>query len=142
MNQKQLEREARIFSRYLTGLPATGYVADKYAAYHRGQPMDGDPFDRFLVGIASLTPALTRIADCYAVRFRKGAALRKKLALVLALSECTPPTSAYLDGADGSGISVWWKLAGWTGVHIASSVVGLLLLPFHAALARKGGGTR
>jgi len=129
MNSAQLDRECRIFSRYLTGQPPTPYILEKYREYHRitgtFAGLEENRFDRLLVDLAARSPVLARIADSYASRFRKHGALRKKLVLLLALSECAPPACDYLDTTDPLP---WLRLA-WAAMRYAALLlVGTIFL--------------
>ncbi|MBM3774270.1 MAG: hypothetical protein FJW37_03820 [Acidobacteria bacterium] len=136
-----LVRECQTYSRYLIGQPPSPYVLVKYGDYHRvfGALEDGW-FDRALVGISRLHPLLAGMADSYAVRFCRGAAIRKKLVVVLALSECGWPSSEYLDSAGAGGrLASLGRLAGraaWHGVLLAAGAI--VLGPVHlVALAAR-----
>ncbi len=138
--RERLEKECRVYTRYLTGLLPTDYVQQKYWAYceddSNSATLESDFFDELLVRISSWGPWWTRLADSYASRFYKDALLRKKLVLALALLECSPPAFQYLDRPDAGGS---WRtcfcLAYQAGLYGAMLVLAAsLLLPFHLAL--------
>ena len=82
-----LERECRVFTRYLVGREPSEYVRAKYADAHTIVPAYAtlDAFHRRLLGIARTGPAFTRLADAYTRAFAPRGALRKKLILLLAI---------------------------------------------------------
>jgi len=111
MNKTELERECRAYARYLVGQTPSEYVVGKYVDFH-GQskaapgltgPTGRAHFDEFLVGVSARGPLWARMADAYASQLRKDSAVRKKLIVALALLECTPPSSEFLDRVDAGG---------------------------------------
>ena len=93
MNTIQLERECRIYARYLIGQGPSAYVIEKYRDFHLESDAAAralDPFDHFLVRVSARAPFWARMADTYATRFRKNSAVHRKLVLMLALLECAP----------------------------------------------------
>jgi hypothetical protein len=143
MSIAPLERECRVFTRYLTGQEPIEYVLRKYVEYHRANLLTGDRgFDRLLTGFAAKGPFFARLADSYASRFRKRAALRRKLVLLLALLECSPQASRFLDLVDnGSRVRLFLRL-GWRGVIYASALLvsTAIFLPVHLVFAMLGKG--
>ena len=103
----QLERECRAYTQYLTGTPPDGYVIQKYRDFHtRGdveRVLPLDRFDQLLLDTSARGPCWTRLVDTYASRFRKDAAVRKKLVLTLAILECAPQTFEQLDAVSCGG---------------------------------------
>lgn len=88
-----LERECRLFTRWLTGLAANEYVIGKYALAHRANEALSarDRFDRLLLRLARLNRLAVRLADSYSAALRPRGVLRKKLVLLLAILETCPP---------------------------------------------------
>src|SRR5215470_5093369 len=87
MNQNRLEQECSTYGRYLIGQNPQPYVVRKYIEYHAqygAKVAPADPFDRFLTEISARDSFWARLADTYAGRFHKRAAVRKKLVLMLA----------------------------------------------------------
>ena len=137
MSQGRLERECDVYARYLTGREPSAYVLRKYAGYHAEwseKVESSGSFDRFLVDISARNPFWTRLADTYAGRFHKTAALRKKLVLTLALLECSPGSFELLDAVDGGGSAATLvRLARQTAIYAGSMVLAILLfLPVEA----------
>ncbi len=136
-----LDRECRVFTRYLIGQQPTAYVLAKYADYHRASAamadLAADRFDCFLVSMAASGPILARLVDSYTARFYKGSAVRKKLVLLLALLECSPPSFQYLDAADSAGTAaIVFRMLAQAGLSAIALLVSMLLfLPIHLVLA-------
>ena len=140
MSAAQLDRECRTYTRYLIGQLPNPYIVTKYREYHRitgtFAALRNNRFDRLLVGLAARSPFLARVTDIYASRFRKDALLRKKLVLLLALFECSPPACDYLDTTDPMA---WLRLT-WSAVrYVALLLVGVIfLLPVQLLFFREG----
>ena len=87
-----LEHECRTFTRYLAGRDPTPYVVAKYCEAHEvSAAFGGDRFDRRLTAAARYHSATTLLADAYARFFAPHGLLRKKLVLLLAILEISPP---------------------------------------------------
>ena len=88
-----LEREAAVFTRYLTGMPADAYIVRRYAHAHSAiealSPRTA--VDRLLVGWARRGRIAARMADAYARFFAPAGALRQKMVLLFALLESRAP---------------------------------------------------
>jgi hypothetical protein len=126
----QLERECRVFARYLSGQDASPYLLEKYSDFHQKMEasLGRDPFDDFLVRTASRGTLWAACADSYSRLFRPTCALRKKLILVLALLECAPPSFEVLDNIPAGGfIGAMVRLAATSAKFIAASVAGAVL---------------
>lgn len=99
--QSDLERECRLFSKYLIELWPSEYVLKKYQEAHQlGHPSLGRPiqlFDDILIWLARRHTFVLRLADTYAGLFYKDALLRRKLVLLLAILECSPGAFEQLD---------------------------------------------
>jgi hypothetical protein len=140
---EQLERECQSFTRYLTGLTPSAYIRDKYQDFHRQSDalasLKADHFDQLLVKTAARGAGWARLADSYASRFAKGSALRKKLVLMLAILECTPPAFGELDrvprgGAAAAILRMGLSTAGY-GVCLLASF--LIFAPARVWMARE-----
>lgn len=134
-----VRKECQCYSRYLAGVAATPYVVEKYLEFHgrrEGFTTMGR-FDRWLVAASAQGPLWAKLADSYAARFARHSMLRKKLVLMLALLECAPPASAYLDAVDGGGrLRLWARLAMRVAGAALALVAGVLLFaPLHLAAA-------
>ena len=88
------DRECVVFTGHLLGVAPDAYVKRKYAEAHDvlGGLAPTDPFDAFLLRFASKHRVCTRLADAYARVFRPGSALRRKLIVLLAILETSPPS--------------------------------------------------
>lgn len=129
MAEDRLAQECLVFSRYLTGLKPSAYTLGKYREYHDLSLHRASSFDRLLVDVALLGNPLCWLADAYCTRFRKQAELRRKLVLTLALLECSPRTSRYLDTPGYSGqLALVTGLGIRGGLSILASLVSAILL--------------
>jgi len=97
--RSSLEQEARVFTRFIARVPATPYVTDKYVEAHLVTRSFRvvDRFDRWLIAIAAVSPALTRLADAYTRLFFPRGVLRRKLILLLAIVESSAPFHRGID---------------------------------------------
>ena len=137
-----LERECDVFTRYLTGLPADGYIRSHYDGAHRllkgVQPRT--PLDRLLVGCARRGRLATQAADAYGRIFAPRGALRHKLVLLFGILESRAPHHRSFEVQRPSG-----PLAAVAGLIREGAVAGLILIaatmvlgPIHAALRLRG----
>jgi hypothetical protein len=137
----QLERECRAFTQYLTGEPPHGYVVEKYRDFHRQGDIPAvlpvDRFDQFLLHTSARGPYWARLADSYASRFRKSAAVRKKLVLTLAILECAPQTFEQLDAVKQGGlIGAFLRMGLGTVLYICNLALAIALFaPARIALS-------
>jgi len=121
----EARRECEVFSRYLLSHAPDAHVLGKYCeASALGEPPgERNPFENFLLRLATLHPLLTRAVDTYARWFWPRALVRKKLILLLAIAESWAPSYVELDRADAGGRPMFFaRLA----AHATLS--GLLLL--------------
>jgi hypothetical protein len=134
-----LDREGRVFTRYLIGQEPTDYVIAKYRAFHAlPTPRHPEPptaFERLQLAAARWHPWLTRLADAYGRIFLPRGILRAKLILVLALLESSAPSYRAIDAVDeGSRSLLWVRLAcSVAGALLALLVAVGLFLPIHVA---------
>ena len=134
---RSLARECDAFCRYLSARPATPYVLGKYTEGHLAGVADRPHtgvFDDVLVRVATSGTLAARIADAYARVFDRGAVLRRKLVLLLAILENTPPThAAFAPEHAESPALVIGRLVASGLAFVAALTAGLvLLLPAHA----------
>jgi hypothetical protein len=125
----RLERECRVFGRYLLSQDMNPYILKKYVQAHGILSWKGAPgfFDPLLVKIATWHPLATKICDAYARFFSPRGVLRKKLVLLLSLLELTPPYFQRIDAADGGSRLRLFAVIVWKG---ATMVFSLLLSVF------------
>ena len=126
----QLEQECRAYARYLSGQDPTPYLIEKYLEFHQklGQSLKLDSFDAFLVKVSVRGGIWVRFADSYARIFRKDCALRKKLILVLALLECSPPGFEELDSVPKGGLAgAVLRIAGTSIGFVLTSLAALII---------------
>lgn len=132
-----LDDECSGYCRYLTGRRATDYVASKYAAahVHRRRELTAAPrtFDRLLWRLSTQGVWATRLADGYARFMAPSGVLRKKLVLLLAILECSPPFYEFVDSADAHGnVAACVRLAVSMALGGAISLAALVAIgPFH-----------
>jgi len=137
-NPAQLERECGIYARYLIGRAPSAYVCRKYQQYHsspdRTAVLPRDSFDETLLKLSARGVSWVRLADAYACRFARRSALRGKLVLMLALLECSAPSSAALDAPDpGGALPVMARLCFRLLRFVLATLAGVLLfLPVRA----------
>ena len=111
-----------MFTRYLVGRDPDDYVQRCYRDGHGRIRSGGDALDAALLRSATGGPVRAQVADAYARIFRPRGALRRKLILLLAILENTPPTHRTLTaGSDGRWVSAALRIAG------ALAVFGLAL---------------
>ena len=132
-----LDDECRVFAQYLTGHDPTPYVRDKYRDAHVGNTAvtltPKTPFDAFLLRIALTCPLLMKTVDGYSALLLKRSVLRKKLVLLLAILECSPPTHTCFDRPDASAPFLLYTRSLAVGLLFSLSLIlGIVLLvPFH-----------
>ena len=146
MKPSRIERECRTFVHYLIRRDPEPYVLGKYAEYHSQQGArvaPADPFDRFLLDVSICGPFWTRLADTYASRFHKHAAVRKKLVLTLALLECSRGSFEILDRATARGVvsacaRLGWRVAVYAACLLTSMLLFLPVRIWKSAAAKDG----
>ena len=130
--------ECEVFSRYLMGAAAGRYVQEKYADAHEKNPAlePASRFEHLLVSVAAAGHGWTRLADSYARVLAPRSALRKKLALLLALLEYSWPEHERLDAADAGNLAAHLaRFAGHGLIFLACFLLAaVLLLPAQVAL--------
>jgi nucleoside-diphosphate-sugar epimerase len=141
-----LDRECRLFCRYLVGQQPTRYVVEKYRdGNERCLAADGSNPSRFdvaLVRIAGKSRLFTKLVDSYTSVFFKGALAKKKLVLLLAILESSPPTDRYLDSVDSPNkLGIYFKM-GLRGMVFVLALVlsAAAFLPLRIVL-REGPGS-
>jgi hypothetical protein len=91
-SRKRLEREARVFGRYLAGETPPDHLVGKYVDFHGRADISAgrgeSRFDRFLTAFARTGTVPARICDVWSAFLRRDAVLRRKLVLAVALLEC------------------------------------------------------
>ncbi|HVS08711.1 MAG TPA: hypothetical protein VMS76_02470 [Planctomycetota bacterium] len=141
----ELEREARVLGRYLSGAEPSAYVLAKYAEAHRLALPQLEPesrFDELLVAFARGGTFRAYMADAHARGFRPASLLRRKLVLLLAILECSPQ-GGDLDAPDPGSRAGFALRAAFDGARFTLAVAAgaLLALPVHVlcALSRPRG---
>jgi hypothetical protein len=142
--RSDLERECRVFTRFLIARRPEPYVVAKYAAAHAAIDLDpADRLERFVLRLARLGTIGTLMADAWARFFAPRSALRKKLVLLLAILETCNPSARELDAVPlPAGKLVVLRLA-WRGLLFLLGLIAgsLLLLPARLLLGRGSDGS-
>jgi hypothetical protein len=131
----QLERECHVFTRLLTGEDATAGIIAKYRDAHA--VLEGcvpvSAIDRRLTGVARAGAPLARMADAYARLFAPNSAFRRKLVLLLAILETSPPFHARIDRTEPRGLVTTLGRLALAGVlGVLAALAGMLLFgPMH-----------
>jgi NADH dehydrogenase len=129
--ESRLERECRIFCRFLIARRPDGYVARKYLDAQRGAAFDASSasrLDQHLLNFASRHPLCTRIADSYARLFAPASLLRRKLVLLLAILESSAPFSRVIDSVpNASRARAVIGLAAKGSLGVLSAILGVLI---------------
>jgi hypothetical protein len=102
---KELQRECRLFTQYLLGCAPDRYVERKYIEAHEmlSNLAPVNRFDVFMIGVARRHSILLKLADAYAGIFDNRGLLRKKLVLLFAILETSPPFFQRIDTVDKGG---------------------------------------
>jgi nucleoside-diphosphate-sugar epimerase len=120
-------RECDVFTRYLVGQPPTDYVHKQYKmavlARDLANSAEFRDFDRRTLSLARRNAFFTRVADAYCAIFHRHGVLRRKLILLLAILEHTPPTAARFDSPKNIG-----SIGIATNLFLLGISFGLLLL--------------
>jgi nucleoside-diphosphate-sugar epimerase len=131
-----LARECATFTAHVVGGAPTPAVVDAYVRAHTVSPRF-DPetaFDRRLVAFARRHRAAARFADQYARLAAPTSLLRRKLVLLLAILETTPPHYRAIDAPLAGGrLGTVAALAGRGVAAAAAAIVAVVVLaPLHA----------
>jgi len=126
-----------VFTQYLTNQAPTEYIAKQYrmALAARGLAKDDDfsAFDRVTLNLARRGLVWTRFADAYCAIFRRHGALRRKLILLMAIVEHTPPYSDRFDRPIPRSVIGLVSFLFLQGIQFTLSLMvgAALLLPAH-----------
>lgn len=141
-----VDAECRVFTRHLLGCDPDSYVTAKYRAAHAVVPAlsAAGRFDQSLIAFARINPLCAQIADSYASLFSPGAALRKRLVLLLAILETRPPFHERIDRAiDGPLALVVARLVlRTTGAALSLLAGTVVFLPIRVVVALTERGAR
>jgi hypothetical protein len=142
VSPEELAGECGVFTRHLAGRPPTPYVVRRYADAHAVlagmDPRDGH--GRWLLRVARAGSAACRVADGWARLAAPQSALRKKLVVLLAILEVSPPFAAELDQPSGRRALEWARIAVSGITSLLALVIGLIL--FLPARLASGGRDR
>ena len=137
----QLAAEARVFGRLLTAGDAPPAAVAAYVTAHDQEVFRrGTPFQMKLARAAARGVFSARMADGYARLFDPYGPLRRKLVLMLAILECTPPTHRVLDAPVGGGFAgALLRLAGYGLRAVFCTALGTLVFLPQRFFGRGGG---
>jgi hypothetical protein len=140
--RRRITRECGVFARHVVAADPTDYVVGKYLAAHEQghlQVEGATPIDDLLVSIAR-THTLTTVAEAYAVLFRPGGALRRKLILLTAILEsCAPGFMAFESPPPARAAAILARLLGRGAVFALALLIGTITIgPIHMALRLTG----
>ena len=142
-SEYSLERECQVFTQLLLGCAAHAYVVRKYVEAHHitAAFTSGTRFDLFLLWAARTHWLIAKLADGYARLFARTALLRKKLVLLLAILETSPPSCHVMDASiGGSKAALAVRLILRTSLFMVGLIVGIaLFLPAQIALHGRRG---
>jgi NADH dehydrogenase len=127
----ELTREARVFTRHLLGVDPSDYVIAQYRKAHDSRPelAIADPFDRSMVTLARRHRIAAKLVDAGAAVLQPRGVLRRKMVLLIAILESTPPFHAIIDRTPGLSRPSSIARMVWTGaVAAATVIVGVLVL--------------
>ena len=142
----ELDAECDVFARQLVGCGANVYVRAKYVEAHTVLPAlkPAAAFDSFLVTFARRGPLFAKLASAHAALFAPASLLRKKMVLLLAILETSPPTHQMIDAPlAGRPVPALVALT-VTGLGALLSLIAgtLILLPIRGLLALSSGGSK
>lgn len=144
VDRAALSAECRVFTRHLLGVDPAAAVVDAYVAAHERAPHYAaeTAFDVRLVTVAVRHPLLARLADAYGRLLAPTGLLRRKLVLLLAILETTPPHYRAVDAPLAGGLVTTVGALAFQGVVAGAGAVLALLVfaPIH--LASRGAGPR
>ena len=88
----RLKREGQVLGRYLVGGKIPDHLVARYTDHVSvTEPPGQDHLDRTLLRVACYGGPITPMADAYARWFRPTGALRRRLTILCALLESSPP---------------------------------------------------
>lgn len=136
----ELEREARALARYLAGVELDSVAIRHYLRWHATSGARADRVDRLLLRVASAGKPGLALADAYCARWRRGALLRRKLVLVLALIETSAPGFEMVDRTlSASAAQFWVRMVGRGLAQVLlTALAGLAIGPVHLLCAALG----
>ncbi len=141
-NKPRLDNECLAISRYLFGQEVGTYVQIKYSDGNARLSLDAQAgrFDRLLLALAVRHPLLARACDAYARFFAPQGVLRKKMVLLLAIAEVSPPTCRVLDASDAGGLAMFFARTMLKGIVTVFCLLLALpvLLPLQLLLKLAG----
>ena len=137
-NAPSLEKECRVFTRYLLGVEADAAVIDRYQAAMAALPTltIESAWDRALLSLARTGTFGVRCADSFAALFAKSSMLRKRLVMLLAILETRAPYFEHIDRPIGGSLPLVIARVALSGTTSALLLVvgALILIPMRLVL--------
>lgn len=136
-----LNEECITFSKYLVHHSPDTYVLEKYREAHRTNEtlrnLKPNRFEDLLLRLARFNSVGARLVDSYTALFFRGAAVRKKMVLALAVLESCAPTYPIFDSPERGGVLIFVLRMLFQGVIFFLSLLTaiVLLMPIHLAVA-------
>ncbi len=137
---RQLDQEARVYTKYLIHQEPDAYVLEKYCLAHQKSPElcqgTTSPFDARLVGFSAKSPTWARLADSYTAIFLRNALVRKKIILLMAILESSAPFYQAFEAPESKNPFLIFGLLGLRGSGFAISllIASLIFLPMRFIL--------
>ncbi len=137
MPDTTLQREARLFTRYLLDREPPPECVERYLAAHRVLlPMD-EGADEVVLSLVRRHPWALPFLDAASGVFRPQSLLRKKLLLTAAILETSPHSAAEFTSARTGAVSLMIRLGTYAAASAAKLALGAALLAL-AGRARRG----
>ncbi len=148
-DRSAIEAECLAFCRHVADVEPTAFVLEHYHRLHHTSnapaPASDEKIERVLLALSRWGSLPLRVSDGYARFFRPRSTLRRRLVLILAILENSPPSERRLNSGDeGSLAAVGLRLlatlvAGGTCILLGTLLLGpvhLLSLAFAPRAAR------
>jgi nucleoside-diphosphate-sugar epimerase len=142
VDRARLTRECHVFTSHILSATPAQAVVDAYVRAHERSHRFAarTAFDDRLVAVAMRHPLLTRLADQYATLAAPSSLLRRKLVLLLAILETTPPHYHTIDAPLAGGAASTVVALAVRGTLAALGAVAALVLIAPLHLLSRGGG--
>ena len=132
------------FCRHLIDREPDAQILARYTASHESRPdlfAASSPFELVLLRFARRGPVRTRLADAYSSSLAPGSVVRRKLALLAAILECTGSTFEAYETPTVRSTAHWWVALAWKGVSFVAALAGgaLILGPRHLVMGSTRG---
>jgi nucleoside-diphosphate-sugar epimerase len=130
--QSILDRECKVFTRYLIKEDPSSYILEKYSEAHVVSKIFNDlsisSFDIFLLNTSVRCTILTKLVDAYTSIFKKDSLFRKKMILLLAILENSAPAFLYFERPGKPGITAFVTRLFSQGIVFALNLIFSVVL--------------